>query len=94
MQKIVLDPEQPRRRQQALRQHHKRQLGYVETEPSRRLGSGAEITSRPATAKDRGASGSTIAMATFAQLERAQKLAHLTCGQCFEHAHEGACYQD
>ena len=94
MHKVVLDPEQPRRRRQALRQHHKRQLGYIPTEPSRRLGKGATITSRPATAADRGASGSTIAMATFAQLERAQELAHLTCGQCFEPVHDGPCYQD
>jgi hypothetical protein len=92
--RIILDPAGPKGRPQALRQRHMRQLGYIPTEPSRRLGSGAEVTVRQAKPGDAGAEGSLIAMVTTEQLETAQAMAHLTCGQCFEPKHDGACYQD
>ena len=94
MKKIILDPAGPKGRPQALRQRHMKQLGYIPTEPSRRLGSGATVTARKAKPSDEGAYGSTIAMVTYEQLEKAQEMAHFTCGQCFEPVHEGACYQD
>ena len=90
----IIDPKAPRRQPQALRQRHMRQIGFVQTEPSLRLGSGADVAVRRGTEADRGAEGSTIAMVTMEQLETAQRLAHLTCGQCFEPVHEGACWQD
>ena len=92
--RIILDPAGPKGRPQALRQRHSKQIGFVETAPSRRLGDGAAVTARKAKPSDAGAEGSLIAMVTFEQLEKAQEMAHFTCGQCFEPKHDGACWQD